>query len=134
VLQFGKRRQDLPEEAFRAGWSGTYGRLFRRTPGLLGHIVNFPTTLDVMTGFFAPDTGAYEDEEVTRRQAFLDCFDGIAEYWWSSPEAMVAGHRKAAAALAAQEAALFDSHYFCEVDETVVVLPDRSVPPPYYHR
>ena len=77
LLLFAKRHADLDRAEFQARWAGTYGALARNAPGILGCVVNFPTPLDVMTGFFSEESGAFEASAMQRRSAFLDQFDGM---------------------------------------------------------
>lgn len=134
IVQFAKRSPKLEPEEFRARWCGAYGALSRNVPGLLGHLVNFPTSLDVMTGFFTEASGAFLPEAKARRAAFMACFDGVAEYWFTGPEAFSAWRQRFREPLRRLEGALFDSFFFKTVDETVAVLPDRMPPAPFYHR
>lgn len=134
VVHFARRHPALEPEEFRARCYGSYGSLSRGVPGLLGHVLNVPTTLDVMTGFFTEESGAFSAEATARRDAFHECFDAIAEYWFTGPEAFRAWRDAQAAALRALEAELFAGFFFQEVDETVAVLPDRLPPAPFYHR
>ena len=134
LIQFGRRRAGLAPAAFNSGWSGGYAALSRNVPGLLGHIVNFPTDLDVRTGFFTEESGAFSPEAESRQTAFMACFDGIAEFWFTSPEAFMGWRRQSSGALRELETELFDGFFFREVDETVAVLPDRLPPAPFYHR
>ncbi len=134
LVMFGKRRREMPREAFEAVWGGAYAALSRNTPGLVGHLVNFPTDLDVINGFFAPESGAFSNESIRGRGMFMAHFDGMAEYWFATPEAFRAWRAQCDAALRDLEQELFDSFFFREVDETVAVLPDRLPPAPFFHR
>jgi hypothetical protein len=133
LAQFGKRRAGLSPEAFRAGWTGRYAAALSAIPGLRGHIVNFPTPRDVMTGFFPPDSEAFTAAGARRRQAFHDTWDGLAELWFDEPRQFAEG-RAALAEADALERDLFDAVFYREVDETVAVLPNRAPPPPFYYR
>ncbi|MFT6286446.1 MAG: hypothetical protein ACJA09_001194 [Alcanivorax sp.] len=134
LVQFGKRRLDVPVAAFQSYWSGAYAALSRQVPGLLGHIVNFPTELDVKTGFFSEESGAFTREAEDGHHAFMAQFDGIAEFWFASIDAFVDWRTQEGEALRSLENDLFEGFFFREVDETVAVLPDRLPPAPFYHR
>ena len=134
LVLFAKRRPDLHPMEFQARWTGAYCALARSVPGLLGCIVNFPTDLDVMTGFFSEDSGAFEDAARHRRNTFLKQFDGIGEYWFRDENAFLDWRRRADRPLRALERALFATCFLREVDETVAVLPDRRPPAGFYHR
>lgn len=134
LVLFAKRRPDLHPVEFQARWTGAYCALARSVPGLLGCIVNFPTDLDVMSGFFSEDSGAFEGAARRRRDAFLKQFDGMGEYWFRDEKAFLDWRRRADRPLRALERALFATHFLREVDETVAVLPDRRPPAAFYHR
>ena len=111
-----------------------YAALARHSPGLLGMIVNFPSDLDVISGFFAEESGAFSAAAVANRQHFMSLFDGMGEYWFRDPAACRCWRERGGDALAALEEQLFAGMFAREVDETVAVLPDRLPAAPYYHR
>ena len=136
LVQFGKKPDDMPMEAFRGYWAGRYAGHVNQLPGLRGHIINFRTELDVMTGFFPPDADAFTTEGTAVRNRFYDAWDGIAELWFDSAEQFAAGRcgTELGATLDGLEAELFSSVFYREVDETVAVLPKRDPAPDFYHR
>jgi len=136
LIQFGRRKEDLAPELFKAYWSGRYASQLRALPGLRGLILNFRTDLDVMSGFFDATSEGFTTAGIARRQAFYDDWDGIAEYWFEAPEDYVAARNNATidSTLSEMEAALFSSVFYREVDETVAVLPKRDPAPDFYHR
>jgi hypothetical protein len=136
LVQFARRPDGLSEEEFRAVWTGRYAALVNRIPGLRGHIVNFRTPLDVMTGFFPPSSEAFTEAGAVRRNGFFATWDGIAELWFDRPEQFAAARADPALgpALDAAETALFAAVYYREVDETIAVLPNRGVAPDFYYR
>ncbi len=136
LVQLGKRPAAMSPEEFRAIWTGRYAAHMNTIPGLRGHIVNFRTGLDAMTGFFPPNSEAFTEAGAVRRQAFFDTFDGIAELWFDRPEQFVAGRADPdlAPKLDAIERKLFASVFYREVDETIAVLPNRAPAPAYYYR
>lgn len=136
LVQFGKRPENLAPELFRAYWTGRYASQAAQIPGLRGLIINFRTELDVMTGFFAPDSEGFTEAGIERRQTFYDGWDGIAEYWLDSPEDYSAARNNPEIdnPLSALEEEIFSAVYYREVDETVAVLPKRDPAPDFYHR
>jgi hypothetical protein len=136
LVQFGKRREGLAPELFRAYWTGKYASHMLTIPGLRGMIVNFRTELDVMSGFFAQDAEGFSAEGIKRRLNFYSGWDGIAEYWFDQPEQLVAARNDSLVdgPLTALEELLFSSVFYREVDETVAVLPKRDPAPTFYHR
>jgi hypothetical protein len=136
LVQFARRPEGLAPEAFRAYWTGRYAAHIAGLPGLRGHVINFRTPLDVMTGFFEPGSDAFTLEGAAIRETFYAAWDGMAELWFDSPEQFVAGRSDSdlGKALEALEKDLFSSVFYREVDETVAVVPNRAPAPPFYHR
>jgi hypothetical protein len=136
LVQFARRADGMSCEEFRSLWTGRHAALTARLPGLRGHIVNFRTGLDVMTGFFPPSSEAFTEPGARRRNAFLDLWDGMAELWFDTPEqyAQARAEGDTAEALDALEDTLFGAVWYREVDETIAVMPNRGVPPGFYFR
>ncbi|MFK7912322.1 MAG: EthD domain-containing protein [Pseudomonadales bacterium] len=136
LAQFGKRRDGLAPELFEAYWSGRYASLIQHLPGLRGMVVNVRSPLDVMTGFFPPDAEGFTEAGIARREHFYSQWDGIAEYWFDSPENYAAARGNSALneQLAELEDVLFERCFYREVDETVAVLPNRHPAPDFYYR
>ena len=134
LVLFARRNPALAPQEFQARWAGEYAALARHSPGLLGMIVNFPSDLDVISGFFAEESGAFSAAAVANRQHFMSLFDGMGEYWFRDPAACRCWRERGGDALAALEEQLFAGMFAREVDETVAVLPDRLPAAPYYHR
>ncbi len=136
LVQFAKRAPNISAEEFQAYWTGRYATYMNELPGLRGHIINFRTDLDVMTGFFEPDADAFTPEGTAVRERFYDAWDGIAELWFDNPDQVVAGRcdTSLGAHLDALEDNNFANAFYREVDETVAVMPNRKLAPEYYHR
>ncbi len=136
LAQFAKRHENLPPELFIAYWTGRYASLVAQAPGLRGMIVNVRTDVDVMEGFFAPDSECYSPAGIRRRKTFYNGWDGIAEYWFDRPEdfSRLRTDVKLGAALARLEQSIFQRCFYREVDETVAVMPNRRPAPAFYHR
>jgi hypothetical protein len=136
LVQFGKRPDDMPVEDFQALWTGAYADLVNQIPGLRGHIINFRTPKDVMTGFFEPDAEAFQPEGIAIREHFFDCWDGLAELWFDEPEQFIAARSDGtlATGLDDLEQSLFASVYYREVDETIAVNPNRLPKPDFFYR
>ncbi|MCP5182097.1 MAG: hypothetical protein H6993_13650 [Pseudomonadales bacterium] len=133
LVQFAKRRTELPEALFRAYVTGRYAPMLARLPGLRGLIVNFRAELDVMTGFFPPDAEGFTPEGIAVRERFHAGWDCITELWFDHGAQFVRG-RPAMSALDAVESELFASIFYREVDETVAVNPNRAPAPDFYFR
>ncbi len=136
LVQFAKRHPSVPLKAFRAYWTGRYAAHVLQWPGLRGHVINFRTELDVLTGFFEPDADAFSPEGSALRQGFYDNWDGIAEFWFDEPGQFIAARSDPGqnAKLDTLEQELFASVFYREVDETIAVLPNRGPSPERYQR
>lgn len=136
LVQFVKRRNDLSPEEFRAYWTGRTCALMARMPGLRGLIVNIRTALNVSTGFYAPESEAFTEAGIARREAFFDTWDGFAEFWFDAPEQFTAGRNDPALGpkLDALEDELFGTVFYREVDETIAVNANRAPAPDFYFR
>ncbi len=135
MVQFGRRLPELPAPLYRAYYTGRYAALAKTIPGLRGLVINFRTDLDVMSGFFAPDSEGFTPEGIARRNRFYQSWDSMAEYWFDAPENFIdARNDSAYNDLKTMESELFSSVFYREVDETVAVLPKRDPAPDFYHR
>jgi hypothetical protein len=136
LVQFARKPDGMSHEEFRAIWTGRYAAQINRIPGLRGHIVNFRTGLDAMTGFFPPSSEAFTEAGAVRRNAFFATWDGMAELWFDTPAQFAAGRTdpEIGPRLDAAEQDLFGAVFYREVDETIAVLPNRGVAPDFYYR
>ena len=105
-------------------------------PGLTGHIMNLRTDLDVMTGFFEPDSDAFQPDGIATREKFFAGWDGMAELWFDDPGQFIAARSDPALSgdLDAMEEKLFSAVWYREVDETVAVMPNRAPSPEFHYR
>jgi len=131
---FTRRQRDLSPACFKSTFIGSYSALVRNAPGLLGFILNFPAsscTVSVLDGEWPSwsESNPQPDENTTELG-----FNGMAEFWFTSPGAFASWRENSAQQLRVLERDLFESLVFREVDESVVVLPDRLPPATFYHR
>lgn len=136
LAQFAAQQPGLPAELFRSYVSGRYAARLAQLPGLRGLVMNFRTPLDVMSKFFEPEAEAFTPKGIAERERFFGAWDCITELWFDRVDQFVDGRQAEALAphLEALESELFASVCYREVDETIVVLPNRAPAPAYYHR
>lgn len=136
LVQFIKRNNAIDPRLFRAYLTGRYAQLLRTFPELSGLTINLRSDLDVMTGFFAPDTEGFTEAGRQRRETFYSYWDVMIEYWFDSPNGWVDGRNNAEiqSRLADMEGELMTRSFYREVDETVAVLPNRAPAPDFYFR
>jgi uncharacterized glyoxalase superfamily protein PhnB len=121
-----KRRADISREEFRRLWSGPHAELIRASAGVLGirrNVHNYTVTTPL-------------DDGIRKGRGLdLDDYDGVAESWFDSHEALRTAYstdegRAAARAIAEDEAGFVDfakSRVFF-VDERVVVGEEAGTP------
>ncbi len=136
LIQFARRQPGQSMEDFKKAWTTDYAEAQDHLAGLRGHIINFRTGLDVMTGFFKPDSEAFQPDGIALREEFFSLWDGMAELWFDSAEDFIAArtHPAIKQRLDELENDLFSSVYYREVDETVAVNPNRHPAPSFHYR
>lgn len=96
-----RKRPDLSAEAFADYWTRTHAPLAAAIPGMRGYRINI-----------ARDPGAMAPAP----------FDGSAEIWWDSRQAMEAGLASPQGIVAGEDVANFaESLQFLDTDEHVVI-------------
>ena len=138
LVQFFRRHPAVTEDAFRAGVVTRHGPLAARMKGLNGYIANLRyRDIDAaISGFYPPDDWRFTAEGRAVRQAFCNQWDGTSELWFDSLEDFIAARTdpEIAPELDALEQHLFDSVWWVEVDESVIVMPNRDPAPAFYYR
>ena len=101
-----------------------------------GCIVNFrDSDLDAaMRGFYPEESWGHSPAGQAHRAEFCDFFDGAIEYHFLSSEDFLNARRRDHEALYAIEQRIFSSCWYVEVDENLVVLPNRNPAPAFYFR
>ena len=138
LVQFFRRNPAVPEDAFRSAVVTRHGPLAARMKGLNGYIANLrdPDIDSAIRGFYPPDDWRFTAEGRAMRQAFCSQWDGASELWFDSLDAFKAARTDADVApeLDALEQHLFASVWWVEVDESVIVMPNRAPAPAFYYR
>ncbi len=136
LVQFATRQSGLPDELFRSYVCGRYAARLAQLPGLRGLVMNFRTPLDVMSRFFEPEAEGFTARGIAEREHFYGSWDCMTELWFDRADQFVDGRLAALSSthLDSLELELFASVCYREVDETVVVLPNRAPAPDYYFR
>ena len=136
--KFFRRNPSLSETDFEEALLGRYAPLTARMAGLHGYTVNFrdPDQESAMRGFFPEEAWGFSDEGRTHRQAFCALWDGAAELFFDSVDAFRAarGDTELHAELSALEGELFEAVWYVEVDENIIVMPNRDPAPEFYYR
>ena len=138
LMQFFRRNPALPDADFRSAVLGRYAHLTARLKGLNGYTVNFRDTDQeaAMRGFFPDSAWGFSEAGRANRQAFCSLWDGAGELFFDSV-ADFAGARSDSELhreLCALERHLFDAIWYVEVDENMIIMPNRDPAPEIYYR
>ena len=136
LAQFVKAPANLSPILWRSYLAGKYCSALSVMPGLRGLVLNVRTPLDIMNGFFKPESEGFTDSGIIRRESFYSSWDGIIEYWFDDASDFFVGRAEDSlnTYLATLESELFVASFFRELDETVAVLPNRNPPNDFYFR
>lgn len=136
LAQFVKAPANLSPILWRSYLAGKYCSALSVMPGLRGLVLNVRTPLDIMSGFFKPESEGFTDNGIIRRESFYSSWDGIIEYWFDDASNFFVGRAEDSlnTYLATLESELFVASFFRELDETVAVLPNRNPPNDFYFR
>lgn len=138
LMQFFRANPALSDEAFRAGVLERYAPLSARLKGLYGYTVNFldPDPEAAIRDFYPADSWRFGEEGTAFRHKFHALFDGANELLFDSLSAFAAARSDPAlhGELRALEQELFEAVWYVEVDENVIVMPNRDPAPDFYYR
>ena len=132
LIQFFKHKPNISNNQVLADYAAAASNL----PGLNGCILNFrdPDQAAAMRGFYGDDTWGLSDEGIDHRSRFCDMWDGAVEYHFTQSKDFVSARGTLNNELAKLESEFFDSIWYVEVDENLVVMPNRNPAPNYYFR
>lgn len=137
-MQFYRRNPTLNDLDFRAGVLERYAPLSARLKGMHGYVVNF-RDLDeeaAIRDFYPADSWRFSEEGTAFRHKFCSLFDGANELHFDSAAAFAAARANPQlhAELCALEQELFEAVWYVEVDENIIVMPNRDPAPDFYYR
>jgi len=133
LMQFFKLKQPPGDED---SWLTHYAPIIARWHQCQGCIINFrdPDQDAAMRGFYAADSWGHSPQGQAHRAEFCAYFDGAVEYHFDTPEQFTAARAQDHDRLRAIERRVFESCWYVEVDENLVVLPNRDPAPSFYFR
>ncbi len=138
LMLFFRRNPALDERAFRRGVLNEYASLTGRLAGLYGCTLNFrdPDQDAAIRDFYPADAWVFSSEGKAMRRAFCALWDGAIELHLESVEAFVAARSAPDLhpQLCAAERHLFSAQWYVEVDENMIVMPNRGTAPSFYYR
>jgi len=138
LMQFFRRNLAIPAATFQSTVLGRYAYLTAKLAGLNGYTVNFRDSDNeaAMHGFFPENSWGFSEAGRTHRQSFCALWDGAGEMFFDSVAAFTAARTdpELHLELSALEHYLFDAIWYVEVDENVIVMPNRDPAPAFYYR
>jgi len=138
IIQFFKKRPMSDDIEFRQMVSQNYVTKLAQIDGLKGLVLNFrDPDIDSAIRDFYPDTAWHFSEQgQTERFQFASLWDGVIEMYFDNIGGFKEGriHSAINQELLSLEKNLFSSVWYVEVDENVIIIPNRNPAPAFYHR
>jgi hypothetical protein len=138
LIQFFKYKAGVNQAACADRLRREYLPVASSMPGLLGYTFNMrdEDSEAAMRGFFADDDWVFGEEGTALRRAFCSSWDGAMELHFASMDGFVAARSnpRLESALNQMERDIFAANWIVEVDENLIVLPNRNPAPNFYFR
>jgi len=138
IIQFFKKNSLLVDKEFKNEFLNSYNKLFLEIPNIIGLTVNFrDKNIDAaVKEFFQKNAWCFSEEGKKERKIFAELWDGATEIYVNNSEDFINGILKLSKEKGFNELQekLFSSLWYVEVDENLIVLPNRDPSPDYYFR
>jgi hypothetical protein len=138
LVLFFRRHPSVSEAEFERAVLTHYAPTLARLRGLHGCLLNLrdPDQEAAFRGYYPEDAWWNSEEGHRMRRHFCGLWDGAFELWFDSVDAFVAARTAAELhpSLLALERQLFDANWYVEVDENIIVMPNRDPAPDFYYR
>ncbi|EED34867.1 hypothetical protein NOR51B_807 [Luminiphilus syltensis NOR5-1B] len=138
LIQFFRRRESLPEHDFRSRFFNEYLPLCANLPSLNGYISNvrYRDIDTAVNGYYPADHWCFSDEGRDFRESFYSLWDGANEIFVDALEDFESARSEHPdwRQIIALEDQLFDALWYVNVDENVIVMPNRQAAPSFYYR
>ncbi len=138
IIQFFKKNPSINEKEFKYEFFNSYNKLFIDIPNIFGLTVNFrdKNINTAVKDFFPKSAWCFSEEGKKERKFFAELWDGITEIHVNRSEDFtneILRLSKKPGFIELQEK-LFSSIWYVEVDENLIVLPNRDPLPDFYYR
>lgn len=138
LVQFFRTSSQVSDPAFEQAFFTEYLEYYRETAGLHGLVANFrDEDIDAAARDYYPeDHWSFSLEGRDFRMQFYRLWDGALELYFDDLDAFLLGRQShpRITRLLELEDKLFDALWYVNVDENMIVMPDRGTPPTFYHR
>jgi len=135
VMQFFKGKDDSVPDLQRQVLNN-YAPLIAKMMGCNGCIINFRDNDQsaAMRGFYPDDHWGLSEAGIAHRAEFCAMWDGAIEYHFEGAKQFIETRSDMHDALLPLEETLFSSNWYVEVDENLIVNPNREPAPDFYYR
>lgn len=140
IIQFYKRSSDLSQDEFESIFFGEYALLCASQRGLSGLIFNSRDhDIDsAVDGYYPEGHWCFSEAGRRSRLDFFQLWDGANEMFFGNRDDFF-GDRESLVCFSSGriqeiERRIFDSIWYVEVDENVIVMPNRGDVPDFYYR
>jgi hypothetical protein len=138
IIQFFKKNPSISDKEFNNEFFNSYNKLFLNIPNIFGLTVNFrdKNINTAVKDFFPKSAWCFSEEGKKERKFFAELWDGITEIHVNRSEDFIREIlrlSKKPGFIELQEK-LFSSIWYVEVDENLIVLPNRDPSPDFYYR
>ncbi len=138
IMQFFKRHRQLSEADWSDRLLAEYLPQAKQLRGLNGLICNVRDADQeaALRGFFKDDEWVFKAQATEERRTFCGLWDGALELFFDDIDAFqdARSEEPVAAALSTLERSLFERNWYVEVDENLIVNPNRGPAPDFYYR
>ncbi len=138
IIQFFKKNPSINDKEFNNEFFNSYNKLFLNIPNIFGLTVNFrdKNINTAVKDFFPKNAWCFSEEGKKERKFFAELWDGITEIHVNRSEDFIKEILRLSKKpdfIELQEK-LFSSIWYVEVDENLIVLPNRDPSPDFYYR
>ena len=138
IIQFFKKHDFMERLDFRDTILSNYAKELSSIEGLKGLTLNFRDhNIDSAINDFYPANGWHFSKQGNHeRSQFASLWDGIFEMYFDNIDAFKVGRMTSTLnqTLTALDRKLFSSVWYIEVDESVIIVPNRDPAPDFYYR
>ena len=136
LMQFYKKHDSLSDAKFQRRVLEEYAPIVSDFSGLQGCTVNFrdEDQASAMVGFVGEDAWGLSPEGHEHRAKFCALWDGANALYFHHVDDFIRVREHRDVELKALEEQLFSSVWYVEVDENMIVMPNRNPIPNFYYR
>lgn len=138
LMLFFRPQTSLDHVDFRHRFFAKYVELLAAMPELNGLVANFrDRDIDAAPRDYYPsDHWCFSEEGRNFRQQFYSLWTGALECYVHELDEFVTARQRhpQLEQLMALEDELFEALWYVQVDENIIVMPNRGLAPPFYHR